>query len=117
MPDWSYPETSHFYKKVWGSRKLTQQQVAILEQLLVKPCWGYDIYKATSIRQQTIYENLARFKAFGVIQESFIPSSSGPARKEYRLTEQGREFAIKMVDDYLAEEALKNEDTPMGEQL
>ena len=48
----------------------------------------------------TLYPLLTRLRKAGLVEYKWVESSSGPPRKYYRLTEEGREFLLKLDDTW-----------------
>jgi PadR family transcriptional regulator PadR len=58
--------------------------------------YGYQIAKhigdeTSAIKQGTLYPVLRTLEAGGLLESEVEPSVSGPPRRYYRITEQGRE--------------------------
>ena len=71
-------------------------ELAILNLLAEKDLYGYDIVKALAtvkglvISEGTIYPLLSRLKRLDMLQTHFEESASGPVRKYYALTTEGK---------------------------
>ena len=48
----------------------------------------------------TLYPLLTRLRKAGLVEYKWVESSSGPPRKYYRLTEEGRQFLLKLDDTW-----------------
>lgn len=48
----------------------------------------------------TLYPLLTRLRKAGLVEYKWVESSSGPPRKYYRLTEDGKEFLLKLDDTW-----------------
>ncbi len=73
-------------------------QPTLLLLLLEKPAHGYELtgrlndFGLADADPGGIYRNLQRLEADGFIESSWDTTGSGPARKVYRVTLDGREF-------------------------
>ncbi len=73
-------------------------QPTLLLLLLEKPAHGYELtgrlsdFGLSDADPGGIYRNLQRLEADGFIESSWDTSGSGPARKVYSVTPDGREF-------------------------
>ena len=79
--------------------------LCVLSQLLKGDKYGYEltevISKELEITAGTLYLVLKRMKDSGYLETYLVESSSGPARKYYRLTEKGKEFYKEKKKDWL----------------
>ena len=48
----------------------------------------------------TLYPLLTRLRKAGLVEYKWVESSSGPPRKYYTLTNEGREFLLKLDDTW-----------------
>ncbi len=70
--------------------------LCVLSQLIKKDMYGYELTETISQQLQitagTLYLVLKRLKDNGYVETYLVESSSGPARKYYHITDQGRTF-------------------------
>jgi len=70
--------------------------LCILNHLAAREFYGYDLVQqlkqadGTSMREGIIYPILARLQEDGLVTSVKRPSDSGPPRKYYQVTEEGR---------------------------
>lgn len=78
----------------------------------MKDCYGYDLVKTLvdipgmSVTEGTLYPLLSRLRVQGLVTTRLEESPSGPARKYYSLTPNGRKV-VDMMNEHL--EALVKE--------
>jgi PadR family transcriptional regulator, regulatory protein PadR len=83
-------------------------ELCILNSLAEEERYGYDLVKSLvgvhglGVTEGTIYPLLSRLRVAGLISSRLEESSSGPARKYYSLTREGRK-AMETMNDYMAE--------------
>ena len=83
-------------------------ELCILNALADDERYGYDLGKTLvdipglGVTEGTIYPLLSRLRVAGMISSRLEESSSGPARKYYSLTKDGRK-AMETMNDYVAE--------------
>lgn len=83
-------------------------ELCILNALSGEERYGYDLVKTLvevhglGVTEGTIYPLLSRLRVAGLISSRLEESSSGPARKYYSLTREGRK-AMEMMNDYMTE--------------
>ena len=71
-------------------------QYCLLALLEAEPCHGYELIarlartKMIALAECTVYPALARLRAKGLLQHQPAPSTRGPERKVFALTEEGR---------------------------
>jgi len=76
--------------------------LCILNFLAARPFYGYDLVQelkkidGASIREGIIYPILARLQDGGLVQSETRPSDSGPPRKYYWATQEGRQTLNEM---------------------
>ncbi len=81
-------------------------ELAVLTSLDGAECYAYELVKkllaisGLGITEGTIYPLLSRLRSQGLVQARLVESSSGPARKYYSLTEQGKQ-ALELMQNYL----------------
>ena len=81
-------------------------EVCILNALVEKERYGYDLVKTLvgipglGVTEGTLYPLLSRLRVQGLITARLEKSSTGPARKYYSLTKEGRK-AMAAMNDYL----------------
>ena len=79
-------------------------ELCILNAMSSGPGYGYDIVKTLRqldglvISDGTIYPILSRLKRDGLVATSIEESPEGPARKYYRLTDDGEQLLSRMND-------------------
>ncbi|WP_424446795.1 PadR family transcriptional regulator [Microbacterium sp. CH-015] len=70
---------------------------AVLENLAAQPCHGYELVTRlhrqgfSELAQSTVYSLLARAERRGLVSATHDSSITGPPRKVFALTAQGRE--------------------------
>jgi PadR family transcriptional regulator PadR len=52
------------------------------------------------LSEGTVYPALSRLEASGLLSASLVRSSSGPARKYYRVTDQGAAYRDRALGDW-----------------
>jgi len=83
-------------------------ELCILNALAVEERYGYDLVKSLvevpglGVTEGTVYPLLSRLRVAGLITSRLEESSSGPARKYYSLTKEGRK-AMDVMNQYLGE--------------
>jgi PadR family transcriptional regulator PadR len=83
-------------------------ELCILNALADEERYGYDLVKTLvdipglGVTEGTIYPLLSRLRMAGMISSRLEESSSGPARKYYSLTKEGRKI-MDTMNTYLAE--------------
>ncbi len=81
-------------------------ELAILTALADRQRYAYDLVRSLvdipglGISEGTIYPLLSRLRVQGLVEARLEESTEGPARKYYRLTNQGRK-TLEMMKDYL----------------
>jgi len=83
-------------------------ELCILNALADEERYGYDLVKTLvgipglGVTEGTIYPLLSRLRVAGLISSRLEESSSGPARKYYVLTRDGRKL-MDTMNEYVAE--------------
>ena len=83
-------------------------ELCILNALAEEERYGYDLVKTLlevhglGVTEGTIYPLLSRLRVAGLISSRLEESSSGPARKYYSLTRDGRKV-METMNNYLVE--------------
>lgn len=83
-------------------------ELCILTALAEDERYGYELVKSLvaipglGVTEGTLYPLLSRLKAAGFVSSRLEESSSGPARKYYALTREGRRAMVAM-NNYLAQ--------------
>ena len=83
-------------------------ELCILNALADEERYGYDLVKTLvevhglGVTEGTIYPLLSRLRVSGLVGSRLEESSSGPARKYYSLTREGRKV-MDTMNDYVAE--------------
>lgn len=94
-PD-EHPALGKFRREV-TSGSLSLMLLALLDAT-GEPTYGYDVARriaelapdGDAPRQGTLYPALRSLEKLGLLSSSVRPSTSGPARKYYELTDEGR---------------------------
>ena len=77
-------------------------ELCILNDIRNRKMYGYEIVRRMRkiegliISEGAIYPILSRLKRQGLVETSIQESSSGPARKYYKLTQRGEEMVSRM---------------------
>ena len=77
-------------------------ELCILNDIRNKKMYGYEIVRRLRkidgliISEGAIYPILSRLKRQGLVETSIQESAEGPARKYYKLTEEGEEMVAQM---------------------
>ena len=83
-------------------------ELCILNALADQERYGYDLVKTLvemhglGMTEGTVYPLLSRLRVAGLISSRLEESASGPARKYYSLTKDGKKIAQTM-NQYMAE--------------
>src|ERR1051326_8834275 len=83
-------------------------ELCILNALAEEERYGYDLVKTIvevhglGLTEGTLYPLLSRLRVAGLIASRLEESSSGPARKYYSLTREGRKN-MDTMNDYMTE--------------
>jgi PadR family transcriptional regulator PadR len=83
-------------------------ELCILTALAEEERYGYELVKTLvgipglGVTEGTIYPLLSRLKVAGLVSSRLEESSSGPARKYYAITKEGRRV-LSTMDGYLAQ--------------
>lgn len=81
-------------------------EICVLVLLDKKDCYGYELVQKISdkieISEGSMYPLLRRLTKEGYFTTYFQESSEGPARKYYKLTEQGREYLHEQMREWKA---------------
>lgn len=96
QPDTEHPSRAKFRREL-TSGSLALMLLALLDAI-GEPTYGYDIARRIAElapdddapRQGTLYPALRSLEKLGLLQSSVQPSTSGPPRKYYELTDDGR---------------------------
>lgn len=80
-------------------------EMCILQYIETKTPYGYDIIQNLrqdfpEVNESTFYAILRRLKGEGAASTFTGETSGGPARKYYRITDQGREQLEQMKEDW-----------------
>jgi PadR family transcriptional regulator, regulatory protein PadR len=81
-------------------------ELCILNALKEEERYGYDLVKllvelpALGITEGTIYPLLSRLRVQGLVATRLEESASGPARKYYKLTKEGKK-TVEMMNVHL----------------
>ena len=79
-------------------------EMCVLNLVTAKDRYGYELIEAISkqieISEGTIYPILRRLSKEGYFETYLEESSSGPPRKYYRITTQGKKAATEMAKDW-----------------
>ncbi len=77
-------------------------ELCVLNALADKERYGYDLVKSLmdisglGVTEGTLYPLLSRLRVQGLVAARLEESSSGPARKYYSLTRDGRKIRLAM---------------------
>jgi PadR family transcriptional regulator PadR len=83
-------------------------ELCIVDLLAKGELYGYDLVKQLAkikglvVTEGTVYPLLTRLKKAGLLETHLVESPSGPARKYYALTREGRK-SRKLMNDYWRE--------------
>ena len=83
-------------------------ELCILNALAADEYYGYDLVKrlvetyGVGVTEGTVYPLLSRLRVAGLITSRLEESPSGPARKYYSLTKEGRK-AVEAMNQYIEE--------------
>lgn len=92
MAKYSFMPESHDPQLLKGVLSLL-----LLHLLAERESYGYEVVQRlqaagfTDVLEGTVYPALARLQREGRVETRLVPSTSGPARKYYRLTPAGRQ--------------------------
>lgn len=79
-------------------------EMCVLSLVTAKDRYGYELIEAISkqieISEGAIYPILRRLSKEGYFETYLEESSSGPPRKYYRITNQGKKAALEMSKDW-----------------
>ena len=81
-------------------------ELTVLTTLADKDRYAYELVKSITqipglnISEGTIYPLLSRLRVQGLVTTRLVESTEGPARKYYRLTDEGRR-TLEMMESYL----------------
>ena len=96
-------------------------ELCLLNLLTRGECYGYDLAQslkrmaALKIREGTVYPILARLEDEGLVVSQRKPSSAGPPRKYFRLTDTGRRHVAAINEHWDAVvAALRESRAPTG---
>lgn len=95
----------------------------ILTLLNERESYGYELVERlrglglTGLATGVVYPVLGRFGRDGLVTDHLVPSSSGPARRYYAITERGRGAQTDAAEKWAAivritERGLRREGTP-----
>ena len=83
-------------------------ELCILNALAADECYGYDLVKrlvethGLGVTEGTLYPLLSRLRVAGLIASRLEESPSGPARKYYSLTKEGKKN-VEAMNGYIEE--------------
>lgn len=81
-------------------------ELVVLSQLVEMDRYGYEITETISEKLEvtagTLYLILKRLKDLNYVETYLVESPSGPARKYYHLTEQGKHYQETQKNEWLA---------------
>lgn len=79
-------------------------EICVLSYLSEKDYYGYELVEAISVHIQmsegTIYPLLRRLNSEAMVETYLQESSSGPPRKYYHLTPNGRNYYKEQLNDW-----------------
>jgi PadR family transcriptional regulator, regulatory protein AphA len=104
-----------FGREHMGERKAVEY--VILAGLVRRPRSGYDLsrwmQRETShyftVGHNRVYPALSELERDGLVVHKVVPSDRGPERKEYSITEAGREVLLSWVDSPPVERQVRDE--------
>lgn len=79
--------------------------LAVIEE---EPSYGYEMVKKLRDRgldlasEGSIYPLLSRLQKQGMVQSYLVQSTGGPARKYYRMSDEGRDHLGELREDWVA---------------
>lgn len=80
-------------------------EICVLSYLAEKDYYGYELVEAISVNihmsEGTIYPLLRRFSKDGLVKTYLKESQSGPPRKYYHLTDQGKFYFREQLEDWM----------------
>ena len=78
--------------------------VCVLVLISKKDQYGYElaqnISKRIDVAEGTLYPLLRRLTKEDYFTTYLVESTEGPSRKYYKLTEKGREYMLKLVEEW-----------------
>ena len=94
-----------------GVDRVSQLLKGVLDMCLLavvseRPSYGYEMIRTLADRglalgsEGTIYPVLSRLQRNGLLEGYLVESAEGPARKYYRVTDEGRTTLARWVDDW-----------------
>ncbi len=80
-------------------------ELAVLQLISRKPLYGYDIITQMEkvgivVVQGTLYPLLTRLRKDGLVSYTWEESMSGPPRKYYELTAEGKQYLDRMSNEW-----------------
>lgn len=79
-------------------------EYCVLSQLVCKDKYGYELTETISAKLSiaggTLYPILRKLKNDGYVTTYLVESDSGPARKYYQLTSQGKDYQKAMTQEW-----------------
>lgn len=79
-------------------------ELCVLSQLTRGDKYGYELTERISAEMSiaggTLYPILRKLKEDDYVTTYLVESESGPARKYYRLTDRGRQYQIKVKQEW-----------------
>lgn len=80
-------------------------EICVLSFLTEKDYYGYELVEAISMHikmsEGTIYPLLRRFSNDGLVQTYLKESTSGPPRKYYHLSDNGKAYYNEQLNDWI----------------
>jgi len=100
------PETKNKKARLQQGKRERYIQPSILLGLYLKPSYGYELIQGIQnfgfVEGQAppgmIYRHLRQLEEDGLVSSEWKTESSGPAKRIYQLTEDGREMLALWVD-------------------
>jgi DNA-binding PadR family transcriptional regulator len=85
--------------------KLSHSAALILRTIDCGYCYGFDIMDVTGLPSGTVYPALRRLERDGLItarweEESLAFAEQRPARRYYRVTRNGKQNLVRLVEKY-----------------
>ena len=79
-------------------------EICVLALISKKDMYGYEIVqnisKVINVNEGTIYPILRRLTKDAFFEAYILESSEGPARKYYKVTDAGKDYLNKMINEW-----------------
>jgi DNA-binding PadR family transcriptional regulator len=103
-PPYKHCGPPHWPPPIWAPQVRGLLHVAVLKLLKDQPLHGSEIQRVLKERfglevsGPAVYGTLKKLEAFGFVVATWDTSGSGPARRVYRITEEGLEYLQKVTE-------------------